>query len=227
MNAKTVIALSVGTGAMWLIMLLLMKRYQVKLWKSLPLALLLTVTGTVSTYIWAYIECSWFGARSYYGAVFLVPMFFILIAKLFRVSYGDLMDFCAPSECAMLVIMKYQCMVDGCCGGKVLYSAPNGEQIVFPSQVVETANALMIMLVLTVIAYRLKWRGKVYPWYLLLYGVSRFVLNWFRADTTPLLMGLPAGNLWSLVAITLGIIWLLGYKVALVRQNGTTPEAQC
>ena len=172
MNIKTIIALSVGTCAMLTLMLIIGVKYRLKLWKCIPIALILTITGTIGTYIWFFVENSWFGGRSYYGAVFIVPIAFIALAKLMRVSYGDLMDLCAPAECVMLAIMKLQCLIDGCCGGRVLYTTAEGIEVVFPSQIVELANAFLLMLVLMIMAFLPKFRGKIYPWYLVLYGAS-------------------------------------------------------
>lgn len=223
MNIKTLTVLSIGTAAMMVLILIMMKHYKVSLWKSIPVSVLLTITGTLGTYIWFFVEASWFGGRSYYGAVFLVPIAFLFVAEWLRIDYGDLMDFCAPAECAMLVLMKYQCLVDGCCRGRTL----GDSGFVFPSQLVETGNAVILMAVLMALSFREKNRGNIYPWYLTLYGVSRFVLNWFREDTTPLLMGLPAGNLWSLLAVLLGVIWLCGYKIAIVKRDKNMAQEDC
>ena len=219
MTPKTILALSVGTCAMLVLIAILMKRYGIRLWKSVPVAVALTITGTIGTYIWYFIEASWFGGRSYYGAVFLVPIAFVYFARLMKIPYGELMDFCAPAECVMLAIMKYQCLVDGCCGGKVLLSIAMDGSVVFPSQIVELANALIIMTVLMVMAFTGKWRGKIYPWYLVIYGATRFVLNFLREDTSPLLLCLPAGNLWSLLAIFVGILWLKDLKLAIIKNE--------
>lgn len=221
MTIETVIALSAGTCAMLILILILMKLYRVKLWKGLPIAIILTITGTISTYIWFFVESSWFGGRSYYGAVFLVPLAFIYVAKLMRIPYGELMDFCAPAECVMLAIMKYQCWVDGCCAGRVMLEIAIDGSVVFPSQIVELINAVLVMAVLMGIAISKKACGKVYAWYLVIYGVTRFVLNWFRADISPLLLGLPAGNLWSLLAVFVGIMWLTDRKLTIVKSDST------
>ena len=125
MDIKTITMLSIGTGAMFVIITVLMLRYKTIIWKSLPVTVLLTIAGTLGTYIWFFVEASHFGGRSYYGAVFLVPLMFVFIAKLMKIPYGDLMDFCAPAECVMLAIMKYQCFTEGCCAGKVLRTFGN------------------------------------------------------------------------------------------------------
>ncbi|MBQ7873776.1 MAG: prolipoprotein diacylglyceryl transferase [Oscillospiraceae bacterium] len=223
MNLKTIITLLIGTGAMLVLIAILMKRYEVKIWKSIPVSFILTVTGTIGTYIWFFVEASWFGGRSYYGAVFIVPLVFVFIAKLMKIPYGELMDFCAPAECIMLAIMKYQCLIDGCCGGKVIKIAEDGSEILFPSQIIELVNAAIVMAVLMSMAFSNKWRGKIYPWYLIIYGVTRFVLNLFRGENTPLLLGLPAGNLWSLLSIAIGFMWLKDYRIKIIKKESTGP----
>ena len=224
MTPKTIIALSVGTASMLMLMLIIGVKYRLKLWKCAPIALMLTVTGTIGTYIWFFVENSWFGGRSYYGAVFIVPIVFIAISKLMRIPYGDILDLCAPSECIMLAIMKYQCLIDGCCGGRVMYYATDGAEVLFPSQMVELVNALVLVIVLMIMAFIPRFRGKLYPWYLVLYGVTRFVLNWFRADNDPVLICLTRGCLWSLIAIFIGVLWLCDRKIAIIKVNKTTEQ---
>ena len=138
-----------------------------------------------------------------------------------RIPYGYLMDFCAPAECVMLALMKYQCLVDGCCSGRVMLEIAMDGSVVFPSQIVELINALLLMAVLMGMAFFKKWRGKIYPWYLVIYGSTRFILNFFRADIEPLLLGLPAGNLWSLLSIFIGILWLIDRKIVIVKKQSS------
>ena len=161
MPTAIIMALSIGTGAMLILIAVMMVCYKEKLWKSVPVALLLTVTGTLGTYIWYLIECSRWGGRSYYGAVFLVPIIFRFVAKLIKIPYGDLMDYCAPAECVMLAIMKYQCFVDGCCEGRILKVYADGTWLSFPSQIVELINALTIMTILMFMGIKGKNRGKI------------------------------------------------------------------
>jgi len=226
MTITTISALSVGTGAMLVLIAILMRCYKVKLWKSIPIALLLTITGTLGTYIWFFLEASSFGARSYYGAVFLVPLGFWYVAKWMRIPYGALMDFCAPAECVMLAIMKYQCLVDGCCGGILLPASLLGPNTIFPSQIVELINALLLMVILMAMGFRKKHRGKIYAWYMVIYGATRFILNFFREYNPPLLLGLPAGHLWSLLSIFIGVLWLTDRTVAIVKINAQDKSTQ-
>lgn len=190
----------------------LAKQYCIAWWKTIITSVLLTITGTAGTYIWFIIENGAFGGRSFYGAVFLVPPVFFLLAKLLRVNSGELIDLCAPAECVMLTIMKYQCMKDGCCGGKVLCTTPQGVEVIFPSQIAEAAAALLIGVILLVMARNPKNRGTLFPWYMVIYGASRFVLNLFRAEEAVFLLGMTAGNVWSILSVILGLTWLILHK---------------
>ena len=212
MTPKTILVLSIGTVAMLITMLPMSKRYQIAGWKTALSALLLTITGTIGTYIWFVVENGYFAGRSFYGAVFLVPPVFFLLAKFLRVHAGELIDLCAPAECVMLTIMKYQCMKDGCCGGRVLCTTAEGLEVIFPSQIAETVAALIIAVILIVMARNPKNRGTLFPWYMVIYGASRFVLNLFRAENAVFLLGMTAGNVWSVLSVILGFAWLILLK---------------
>jgi prolipoprotein diacylglyceryltransferase len=72
----------------------------------------------------------------------------------------------------------------------------------FPSQIAELVNALILLVILMYLSHKKENRGKIYPMYLLTYGVSRFVLNFFRdvwAETW-----MPMGTLWSILAMVIG-----------------------
>jgi len=184
---------------------ILTRWYQITLWKSVPTAVLLTVTGTIGTYILYFIENHWIGGTSFYGAVFFVPVLFTLAAKLLRESYSDLLDICAPAECIMLVIMKIQCQISGCCAGREIYLPWNQAYVQFPSQIAELLNGLAIFAILMWLAKRGKNRGNLYYWYMILYGVTRFFLNFLREDQSVFAMGLAAGSFWSVWSVLFGL----------------------
>lgn len=212
MNAKTIIVLLIGTCAMMIPMFFQSKKHQIPRWKILPVSFVLTVVGVLGTYIWFFVENFWFGGRSFYGAVFLVPVAFLLFAKIIDIPYGSLMDLCAPAECVMLAIMKTQCLIDGCCKGR-MFVFNGGKEFRFPSQIAELVAAFILVLVLMLMFYRKGHRGKIYPWYLILYGASRFVLNFFRDEWAQYSGGIPPlGTIWSVCAVIIGVVWIILYN---------------
>lgn len=197
--------ISLGAVAMFVSMVLRKKQFpQVALWKMIVLTVWLTITGVLGTMILAYIESGKFGGTSFYGAVLMVPVL-IMPAMLMKITHKDILNLCAPAECAMLLIMRFDCLDKGCCFGKYL---PNlGFQ--FPSQITEMIVALAVMIVL-VRMHRKNSQIQLYPWYMIMYGILRFCIQGLRyGGTNPWILGLSAGHFWSLVSITIGVIWLL------------------
>ena len=200
-------------------MLLMSTWYNVRKYKVLISAIILTVFGVIGTYSWFWVETGRWGGRSFFGAVFIIPISVILVSKLLRIPYGDLMDLCAPAECVMLILMKVKCIIDDCCEGRVLFNSSSGTEIVFPSQIVELANALILGVVLIFLSKNEKRRGTIYVWYLLLYGITRFILNWFRAENDPFALGLTAGCFWSLCSIIVATVFLITIKKLQTRKK--------
>ena len=184
--------------------------YQLKKWKIILLMILLMISGVLGTCILFFIESGYWGGTSFYGALFLIPIFFAVISKIFSIPYGRLMDYCAVPICAMLAVMKFRCLDAGCCSGKEIF---NGAAI-FPSQMVEASVILLIILVLHRLEKQEKYRHKIYPVLLLLYGSTRFVLNSFREGLTSFVGILPAGHYWSIVAVAIGVCSLLYIKMS-------------
>ena len=208
MTPELIIALIIGTLAMAAVMLLPRRwRAGLPMWKTLLSAAVLTVLGVLGAKLMYVLENGGFGGISYYGAVFFPPLFMVLLALLLRVPPLTLLDLCAPAECVMLALLKVLCLKNGCCGGRLLFTTASGGEIYFPSQIIELLNALVLMVMLLWLIRKGTWQGRIYPIYMLLYGITRFILNLLR-DTKPFLLGLPAGNFWSLVAIVIALIWL-------------------
>lgn len=197
--------IGLGAVAMFLSMLLRKKQFpQVAIWKMVLLTLWLTITGVLGTMILAYIEMGKFGGTSFYGAVFLVPIL-ILPAMLMRITYKDILNLCAPAECAMLLVMRFDCLDKGCCFGRYLPAL----EFQFPSQIAEMVVAITIMITL-IQMHRKDRQVQLYPWYMILYGVCRFILQGFRyGGTDPWVLGLSQGHFWSLIAVVIGTVWLL------------------
>ena len=86
-----------------------------------------------------------------------------------------------------------------------------GKTFIFPSQKVECAVFIIIMLVLLWMIISKKFQSYVYPYFMLIYGVARFFLNLLR-ETTPWIGPLPAGNFWSVISASIGIIAIVLIK---------------
>ena len=212
---ELIIALLIGAVFMCALLSIQMKWYKIARWKSVIVSLAIVVTGLIGAKILFFIENGYWKGRSFYGAIFFSPIVFYIIAKIIQISYLYALDFCATAGCLIFGILKIQCLIDGCCEGVILYIDKDYRYVRFPSQLVEFLSAFLLVGILMVLSYRPRFRGRIYPITLIMYGTVRFVLNLFRNDwerTQKLNLPLPWGNIWSLVAIIVGIIWLIVVK---------------
>lgn len=209
MGMKFIIFLTIGTLAMLIPLSICSKWFEIRIDKTIAIALFLTVIGTTGTYLMGFFENQFrFGNRSFYGAVFLIPVVFILLSRIMRINYGKLMDMSAPAVCTMLVLMKVLCAMEGCCGGCALFKDRNGVMYLFPSQIIELLAALILLWILMRLIGRGAFAERIYPCFMVLYGISRFILNTFRAGITPFFWILPAGHFWSLLSTLVGVAWV-------------------
>ena len=200
MNFERVLIILGGTLGMFLLMLFRKKKYaEISVWKMIVSSLLLAVCGVIGAMLMYFVESGSFGGTSFFGAILLIPVLMLPIALMLRIPFGRMMDLCAPCECVMLAVLKIDCLTSGCCYGRMF-----GE-FQFPSQIVEMIVILIIMVILLRLEIKPKNKNLIYPYYLILYGATRFFLNLLRGGLSPFVWILPAGNFWSLVSVCIGI----------------------
>jgi prolipoprotein diacylglyceryltransferase len=163
-------------------------------------------------------EVKW-GGTSFYGAVFGIPIVFLLISKLLKIRYAYIMDYCAPAGGAMLIAMKYRCISCGCCEGRVIRILEDGTEILFPSQLIELLIGAALCVVLVVLALKKNNKGVLYPYFLVMYGSTRFIMNFFRGDLTGRILFIPNGHLWSICAVLIGGVLLYKHYKTVNFQN--------
>ena len=204
-SLELLVVLFAGVILMCIPISIQMKWYAISPRKSIVISVALVLTGVFGSQLWYFIENLSFGGRSFYGAIAFAPIVFFPLSKFLRLTYCETMDFVAPAGCLTLALVKVQCLRDGCCIGKILYIDENQMYVRFPSQIVELVIFLILSIVLFVLSKKEKQRGTIYVWFLLLYGITRFILNWFRAESEPFALGLTAGCFWSLCSIVVAV----------------------
>ena len=120
----------------------------------------------------------------------------------------------------MLAVMRLQCVYFGCCNGITITLSPQ-VSFAFPSPIVELITVLVLMVIILCLGKNAKFKGKLFPIYLILYGSTRFVLNWFRSGNSPFVWILPPGNFWSIIAMAIGCVWLIAAKRATPAKDNT------
>ena len=184
--------------------------YQIPFWKVLIIGVSITVSADLGAHLMGFVELGIWSGRSIYGGLFFTPLFMWLVAKLIRVSYADVMDLSAPGGLILISLLKLRCYFDGCCYGRIIYSN-YGPSFRFPSQIVECVTALILAAIIVLMLRKRKWRGTLCAYFFVLYGSTRFILNFFRA-TRPWFGPFASGTIWSVVAVVIGIAWILLYR---------------
>lgn len=192
--------------------------YSIPAFKVLIMVFVMAAAGIVGMKLLHFLENGQFHGTSFFGSVFLVPSALYLIAKPMKVPQEILLDFSGPVFGLFLAIVKLNCMRLLCCSGYIMYYISENVYVRFPSAMVESFCGLVICVILLLMQQNPKNRGCLYPAFLAIYGVCRFVLNFFRADleTFRLLrwtgLTIPPGHLWSVICMIWGFRWLYRFR---------------
>lgn len=196
---------------MIIISILQRKNSDLSLVKSIILSVFLVFFGVLGTILLSYIENGTWGGISFYGSVFIIPLVLPVLSILFKERYAKLLDYSVPQICAMLCVMKINCFICGCCGGKFLYISQSGDNVYFPSQIIESIIALILTIVFIFITNKHSVQHYVYPLFFIVYGSARLILNFFRAISDTFVWIIPAGHFWSMLSIIIGFVFLINY----------------
>ena len=163
----------------------------------------------------------------FYGALIVGALAILVFARRRRQPFFGYVDLVAPSFILAQGFGRIGCFCAGCCYGavcdsplSVIYpagsSAPAGVPLL-PTQLFESAFCFVFAAVLTAIFRRQKRYGTTTGWYLVGYGVWRFIIEFFRSDDRGAVGALSTSQFIGIFIVLFGIVTLV-----LVRQ-GKTP----
>jgi len=150
----------------------------------------------------------WSGGLVYYGGFLLALIVGIWYIRKSHLPLWKTADIIAPSIAIGEAIGRLGCFSAGCCYGKVTtlpwavtFSNPESLAIVgiplHPTQLYSSITALFIFLILTVVKRVKKFDGLLIWLYVLLYSITRYVIEIFRGDDRGLIFeGFMLGYLW-------------------------------
>jgi phosphatidylglycerol---prolipoprotein diacylglyceryl transferase len=177
------------------------------------------------------------GGVFYGGLIGAVLVAFWYIAR-HRLPVWTTCDLFAPGIALGHVVGRVGCLMAGCCWGRetalpwgVTFTDPFSHTLVgtplgvplHPTQLYEAGTELLILGLL--LATERKGRpfpGRTFWGYLLLYAVSRFVIEFFRDDPRGVVLGVSTSQFISLVLGPLSIVML----VVLARRSGKAAPAR-
>jgi len=136
----------------------------------------------------------WRGGFAYHGGLILSIIAAALHARFRRMPPGMLLDLAIPYVALAYGFGRIACFLNGCCYGKVsdvpwavAYPAIDGLAR-HPTQLYASAASILIFAVL-ILMNRRRFRageisnsGVVFAWFLVLHGIYRFVVEYFRVS---------------------------------------------
>lgn len=148
-----------------------------------------------------------------------------------KLNFLDYFDLVMPSVALAQGFGRIGCFLAGCCYGRETTSAlgvifpegglaPAGVKLL-PTQLFSSGGDFLLVILLLLYDKKAKHSGDVGAMYLLLYGVGRFVLEFFRADDRGTLGILSTSQAISIVivALSLWLFWRNKSRAAAARQG--------
>ena len=143
--------------------------------------------------------------------VVALPIILLPFTFLFKERFWKVTDFVAPLLALLNGIVCIGCMFPGCCHGYPsswgLYSNIAGT-VCFPLQPIEVACALLSATVLLVMTkYKIQ-QGRLYAWYLIIFGSTRFLMEFLR-DDEKIWLGMSEFSFHALAAFVVGLTCMI------------------
>lgn len=144
---------------------------------------------------------------NYYGLMFFAPPLVVALCFLLKIDPLAQMDLITPAYPLALVFVKIACFFAGCCRGvRWIYGFynPTSRLIEFPSQLLESAVALLLFVFLLGCKKKFK-KGTVFPIYLMSYSAIRFFTEFTRVEPE-VFMGLKTYQILCIAGVVVGAL---------------------
>jgi len=170
---------------------------------DLSIVLILSaVLGSRLLYIFTHIDhyrsildviALWQGGATFYGGLVLAAIGAVVFLRIKRIPFFKVADVCSPSIGLGIFLTRIGCFLSGCCFG-LPTSCPFG--LVFPpdspagyayqgirihpTQLYSSFYGILIFILIMLIERRKRFDGFTFAWLCILYGMSRFIVDFFR-----------------------------------------------
>jgi phosphatidylglycerol---prolipoprotein diacylglyceryl transferase len=170
----------------------------------------------------------WEGGLVFYGGVIFSLIASLWFFRKYKLPVMKYLDIFAPALALGHSIGRLGCLMAGCCYGKptaleswfsIIFPknvgsfAPQGIPL-FPTQLMESLGEFSIFWILFFLRKHKRFDGQIFGSYLILYGIVRFVVEFFRGDLERgyvLQSLLSISQLMSLVIVAFGLLIHLNY----------------
>ncbi len=161
----------------------------------------------------------------FYGGLIAALLVAIWLVRRYNLALWTTADLFAPGIALGHVIGRFGCLMAGCCYGRptsvpwaITFTNPEAAANVgtplgvplHPTQLYDAGAELAILLLLLFTERRGKaFSGRTFWLYVLLYGISRFIIEFFRGDDRGVILGVSTSQFVSLIAVPVALVMLL------------------
>jgi phosphatidylglycerol---prolipoprotein diacylglyceryl transferase len=161
----------------------------------------------------------------FYGGLILAVLVSIWYMRRHRLPLWTTSDMFAPGIALGHVVGRLGCLMAGCCYGRpttlpwgITFTDPFAASYVgtplgvalHPTQLYEAGAELLILAVLLLTERKGRaFAGRTFWGYILLYGLSRFIIEFFRGDDRGMIFGLSTSQFISAVLVPLSLVMLI------------------
>lgn len=165
---------------------------------------------------WYRIFFLWEGGLVWYGGVILGGLTAIYFVRKRKIPAWKLADVVSIALSVGLGFGRIGCTMAGCCYGKVCHapfaivfrdphSAAPLNVPLWPTEPISSAANFLIALVLYLLYRRRKVTGEIFGFYLILYGIFRFLIEFVRATPKDILGTFSNNQIISIIMVATGI----------------------
>ena len=182
-------------------------RLRMTWWAALLLSVVHVFFGVLCVRVFARMEGASVGSMSIFGAVFFMPVGYYVGSRLFKRPVAEVFDIFAIPMIFTLLCSRFNCLASGCCYGLNIGST----SLRWPTREAEILFYIIFLLIMAPKVWKGISRGRVYPVYMIAYGIFRGIVEFFRySSTTTNLFHLS--HVWALVSLVTGVCILLAMK---------------
>lgn len=191
------------------------KKYGIRALESIlmPMITCLVGYGFILLLGWAHTGFRYFGEINIVKAFSFFPILAFIFTWVFKIEFNRIADFIAPSLAILQFFSHFACNITGCCLGYPMEHGiwnPIFKMYLFPVQLLESFVALLVAIICIIVAKKNEFRvtGRIYPLFLILFGSTRFFLEFLRVNIK-LFAGISELALWALLMVIVGAVWLI------------------
>jgi phosphatidylglycerol:prolipoprotein diacylglycerol transferase len=164
----------------------------------------------------------------FYGGLIAAFVVGLALVRRYGLPVWKTADLIAPGIALGHIVGRFGCLLAGCCYGRpttvpwaITFTNPVAslnvgtplDVALHPTQLYDGGAELVILIFL--LATERRWRpfaGRTFWLYVLLYAVSRFVVEIYRGDERGMMFGLSTSQFVSVLAVPAAIVMLLGLR---------------